>query len=256
MAQDNRPVVGVYAEIDALLDTRLATLHQILPELVPHVLEHGYLTRVEDQFTNISRADFEFFYKNRDVNTLREALPTKNVRMVKEMCLKLLMQSTSTPYNSGTKLYINIYPYKLSDVDIYYFLQQFGKYLNDLVPVEIVNMAPHEVTPLFCKKYLGALFIYNCSTWLDTHSKNDAFKMNQIPDIVLYIPSIFFGDLPTKEQEDSFRTLGMDAFRAFEVSASPIITVSTLNTDMFCADLDEVRKSINDNKHLVTSQPE
>ena len=67
---------GLYIDIDALLDTRLATLYLVHPELTLHAIASPYEEREEDAFPHVPRELFAKLYAARDVETLQNATTT------------------------------------------------------------------------------------------------------------------------------------------------------------------------------------
>ncbi len=241
-SDDNRPEVGVYCDIDTLLDTRLATLYEIHPDLVPKVLSEGYTDRHRDEFLPITDDQFSFLYQHRNADTLAHALPTMVVRMAKEMCLKLMKQAATSPHLSGTALTINIHPYKLTEDEVTFLIATFAKSMSGYIDVRVIDKSPEQLTPAYCNQNFGGMFMYDCSTWLDAHAKNESFKTNPMTGVTLFIPMIRFGPKPTQEQLNTLKQSPYNEFRLFEIQASPIITINCLNTAMFCLDLDELEK--------------
>lgn len=254
LSDDLRPEVGVYCEIDTLLDTRLATLYEVHPDLVPKVLSEKYIERHRDEFLPITDEQFSFLYENRNAETLAHALPTMAVRMAKEMCLKLMRDAASSPHLSGTALTINIYPYKLTEDEITYLIATFAKSMSGYIDVRVIDKSPEELTPAYCNQNFGGMFMYDCSKWLDAHAKNDSFRTNPMTGVTLFIPMIRFGPKATQEQLNLLKQSPYNEFRLFEIQASPIITINCLNTAMFCIDLEEFNKR--NNKTTEEKTPE
>lgn len=230
------PKVGVYTSLDVLFDTRLATLQEILPELVDKALSEGYLDRQFDEFPPITKEKFKFLYDHRNEETLLQAFPTLAVSNIREMCLKLVGQKIGSPYSSGAKLFVNIYPYKPSEEYITKLLDTIVKHMGGFVDVEFINKSEAQLTPQFCKAHFEAMFMYDASLWLDTHAKNQNFKTCKIPNIMLYIPCIYFGTKPDEQTLQQYKAINMSPFRKFEIECSPFIAVNVLDTQVFCID--------------------
>lgn len=231
-----RPKVGVYAPLDVLFDTRLATLQEVLPELVDKVLAEGYLDRQFDEFLPITKDKFKFLYDNRNEETLLQAFPTMAVSNIREMCLKLVGQKIGSPYSSGAKLFVNVYPYKPTEDYIAKLLDVIVRHMGGLVDVEFINKSEEQLTPQYCKMNFEAMFMYDASVWLDTHAKNQNFKACKIPNIMLYIPCIYFGTKPDEQTLQQYKAINMSPFRKFEIECSPFIAVNVLDTQVFCID--------------------
>jgi hypothetical protein len=69
------------------------------------------------------------------------------------------------------------------------------------------------------------------------------FKTCKIPEITLYIPSIYFGTPPSAAIIEEYKKKRISPFREFEISCSPYIGVNVIDTELFCIDVDLVLKS-------------
>lgn len=237
---------GVYVELDVLFDTRLGTLQQIHPELALKTLEGDYFTRSLDVFEHLPKDRFKFFYSNRDFDTLLNSYPTNAVNTIREMCLKLVGQKIGTPHNSGCKLSVNIAPYHITTEFAEKLINTLVKYTDGFVDVELINKTVNELTPSYCKNNFSALFMYDSSAWLDAHAKSGEFKTCKIPEVTLFIPSIYFGTTPTPEIIAEYKKKQMSPFREFEISCSPYISVNVIDTEVYCMDLALVNKALDD----------
>lgn len=228
--------LGVYVELDCLLDTRLATLYDIHPELVEKVLTEGYTTRTEDKFGLVTKETFTFFYEKRTKQILANALPTLCCRIVKEMCGKIEKQAKVSIEYGGAAIYVDTHPYKLTDAEAIFLIEKLVLFMGPTIDIQLIDYGPLELTPQFCKERLGAVIMYDCGKWLDTHTTNDNFRRCQIPDVSLYIPSIYFGRPPTESELQELSSININPFRAFEINSAGIINVNVIDTVAYCAD--------------------
>jgi hypothetical protein len=72
---------GIFVDIDALFDTRLAVLDDLDPLLAAYVLENGYFNREEDSFKYCDFEMFQKLYKARDNDILAKSVIT-NVKNI------------------------------------------------------------------------------------------------------------------------------------------------------------------------------
>ncbi len=242
MFESQRSKLGILVPLDCILDTRLGTLYSIHPDLVPKVLDNGYLTRDEDSFPLVNKEDFKSIYAKRDVRILQDSLPTKCFNFLSEMCQKLMRIASEHPHEFIPKIIINVYPYELTTEEVDTIIKMVALKTKKLVDVTAVYMSEKEITPQYCKANLCCMFLYDASEWLDTHAASGAFKLCQIPDITVYMPKIFHGDRPTPEKIAELDSIKLDVYRAWEISASPIITACFLITEVFSVDIDAVAK--------------
>lgn len=245
------PNHGIYVELDVLFDTRLGTLQQIHPDLAIKALEGDYFVRSLDAFPQMPRDKFKFFYNNRDFDTLRNSYPTNAVNTIREMCLKLVGQKIGTPHNSGCKISINIAPYHVTPEFAQKLIDTMVKYTDGYVDVELINKTIYELTPNFCKNHFSAMFMYDSGTWLDAHAKSGEFKICKIPEVTLIIPSIYFGIEPTKEIIDEYKKKQMSPFREFEISCSPYLSVSVVDSEIYCVDTELVNRALDEKEETT-----
>lgn len=242
VSDDFRKEVGVYADIDTLLDSRLATLFEILPELVEDSMSRGYLTRDRDEFRGISQEDFKYIYEARTAKTLAHSIPTVVCRMVKEMCVKLLSNSLVDHRIGKTALFVNVHPYQLSEDEIKVLIASLAELMNGYIDIQILDIPPEELTPQYCDEHFAAMFMYDTSRWLDAHSKTEAFFKHRMKGVTVYAPMIYFGPKPTDEQKNLQTQTKYSPFRALEIQAAPFMIINFIATEMFCADVEQLIK--------------
>lgn len=233
---------GIYVELDCLLDTRLATLFQIKNELVDIVLSQGYLQREEDVFFGVSKEAFKEIYDARDKSVLLEALPTKCVKFITNLAVELTKQTIDSPYHEGGKLYINTYPYDLNDEEAKNIIAVMAHKTAKMMDIVLICLPPEKVHPSYCAQNFAAMFMYDSGPWFDAHSKTQDLQKFKIPDISLFIPSIYFGRKPTEQEIVNALGKKMTGFEVWEISAKPFINATVVSTEIFSIDLDLVAK--------------
>jgi hypothetical protein len=73
----NQEANAIYSELDALQDTRIATIAKIDQDLASRALQNGYHTRQCDEFDGVDSEHFKRLYQSRDVETLKLSAPTE-----------------------------------------------------------------------------------------------------------------------------------------------------------------------------------
>lgn len=247
----NKSDFGIYASIDTLFDTRIGTLYQVLPELVDKVLDDGYYDRDRDEFLPITYQRFKFLYDNRDDETLEISPKTFIKDMITDLAFKQLRLKIGTPHVGGVKVTINVYPYNPSPEFTKNLLDSFVKATDGYINVEIVSLTDEQLTPQYCKHNFMAMFMYDCSNWLDIHSKSEAFKKCKIPNVTLLIPSIYFGNPLTEEIKKEYMEKQVSPFREFEIACSPFICVNVVDTDRFCPSIKLDSKNVEEKKETA-----
>jgi hypothetical protein len=82
------------------------------------------------------------------------------------------------------------------------------EYTDGFVDIEIISKSLEHLTPGYCKNTFAAMLMYDSSNWLDTHAKSGEFKTCKIPEITLYIPSIYFGTPPSATIIEEYKKIG------------------------------------------------
>lgn len=230
-------IQGIYVDLDALLDTRIATLHLVHPSLVKEALDNGYFTRKQDAFKSLDKKSFKELYDTRDSEILQNAIYTKILLLIQDMVDKSVEQALTTPHVTKVILYINTHPYKLSDSEESAIVDAMVHYTKSMADVHIFNMSEKELTPEFCLDNLSVIIKYNYAEWFDYHCKTEGVKKYPLTELTLIVPELFFNRLPTEMEIRENEKNNIDPFRAVEIFLSPLITVKTMPIEMFCLDI-------------------
>lgn len=96
MADYKEVVFGI--ELDALFDTRMATLSRMGIENVEQAIVSGYYQREFDVFEGIDMDVYSDLYRQRDHNTLKEAMITPMVEFVNIFVRQTIQAFISSPF--------------------------------------------------------------------------------------------------------------------------------------------------------------
>lgn len=243
-------VAGVLVDVDCLLDTRLGTVAKLSPELARKLVSSDeYFTREEDRFEGVGDILYKNAYLNRDKQTLTNSVMTAMVTgWLRALLSQLKDQALTQPNHDSIRVDVNLHPYQFSDVEREELVRVL-KYRFDgpkadpafshLLSVEIIDRAPEQLEPSFCKSNYGAMVMYDPWTWMNLHA--EAFKTVRLPEVLLYAPRIYFHRKPTAEElrefEMQFRmesgTKPPDQFTWMEMRASPIVGVTLVDPAYF-----------------------
>lgn len=237
MDTNEEKIQGIYVDIDALLDTRIATLHLVHPSLVKEAFDNGYFTRKQDAFKSLDKKSFKELYETRDSDILENAIYTKILLLIQDMVDKSVEQALTTPHVTKVILYINTHPYKLSEQEEASIVEAMAHYTKGLADIHIFNMTEKELTPEFCLNNLSVLIKYDYAEWFDYHCKTEGVKKFPLTELTLIVPELFFNRLPTEQEIRENEKNKIDPFRAVEIFFSPLITIKTMPIEMFCLDL-------------------
>lgn len=226
----------VYVELDALLDTRLATVAKISQEAAVTLLnDDRYYFRKIDDYSAICGVTLEAFrhaYERRNAELLFTSILTEIPSMMTELIAKLEQVSTDTPFMEGVSIEINIYPYQLEEVDRDGIVTAMMAYVGHLVPIKTVNIPLQQLTPGFVKNRYSGLIMYNLRDWLQHHV--EAFKTVQMPRVTVLAPALAWDRLPEPDQfRDEGLRKGIDPFELMELAFVEMFALNLLEARYF-----------------------
>ncbi len=159
---------NIYIELDCIMDTRLSLLDAINEETaISEVSEGKYHSRYFDEFGNIPISLFKELYKIRNKAILKLALPTPIFEIVNMISVRYISDRGN---QFAPTLYVNSYPYELSDSEKENILNYITPMFQSCV-VEIVNMNPvTEVTPKWVDLNVDSVIMYEGCEWIEYHN--------------------------------------------------------------------------------------
>ena len=186
--------------IDAVLDTRLATIEKIDEAAALKLLENGYRTRCIDDFDTltggvISNSVFHEQYNARDIETLKLARVTGIAPLLNQLAHGLEVQGIQDPNICEIVVHLNCWPYELPQSVIDAFIVSVGAYTSLSTRVEVVNIPFEELTPKLLKEDYAAVFMYDFNRWQNYFVKQ--IVENKMPDVTIIAPMLFHTRVPT-----------------------------------------------------------
>lgn len=188
MSQEN-DFIGIYTDLDTLLDTRMATLFRMDPSKIEGVLPM-YFDRLSDEFPGYDTDAFKAAYAARDNATLKHAMLTEGIDILNYFAAKTLHARVGTPFKRQPKITVNTYPYTLSADVIDTIVKALVVHTENKSDIEVVNMTPSEVSPVFIQRTYALMAMYDYGPWLDLHTDNGNFSRTQLPSITLFVPAL------------------------------------------------------------------
>lgn len=227
---------GVYIDLDALLDTRLGTIiDNFGQDKAISILSNGYFTRKSNTFEGITLTEFENLYALRTKKVLLNSMVTKVMRLLVDLVATMNKQAITSPLHSGPKVYINIYPYKLNELEVNTILKCVVLSCNKACDVVMINTAPENLTPQYCKNTFAVMFKYDYSEWFEKQAAN--FDKARCPGLTCFVPAMYFVREPTKEELEKFVKEDMHPLSAIEMASSVFIDLKLYETEYFCANI-------------------
>lgn len=232
----------IYVDIDALFDTRAATLNKFGIESAKKAIASNYYDRIYDEFEGIETTAYIEAYQRRDILTLKDAMVTPVARMIYLFAKQTLEALVSSPYRRQPKVFLNIYPYRLEEQTIRYMVAGLRAITKNTIDVEVGYLTLEEITPRYVKQNYAVMVMYAYWDWLETHSQNQNLTQTQCPQVTLIGPRL------VKSKEAAQKLSGQDAFTAIETYTGLFIKLQLYPVNVFCVDLNRLK----DVKHTDT----
>jgi hypothetical protein len=195
-------------------------------DVLLHAFDKKYHDRISDHIPGIDYDVFKSKYDQRNKLTLKNAMVTPMIVMLKEFCQRTIENSLSSPFAYTPKVILNVYPYQLEPDEIKLLADLISIRTAGLPDVEVINSKPEEVTPLYAKNHLSVMAMYRYDEWLDLHCASGAFERHIAPEVTLFGPRLYF-----KKPEGGAPEV--DPFQDMEQLASPLVNLHLLPVSRF-----------------------
>ena len=229
----------LYIDLDSLYDTRLAILEAVDPAYASYMMTHGYFNRVVDKFEFIDDATYSLIWRTRSMNILKNAITTPMVKFIGRFLLDSIERRESSPFDADIKIYLNIWPYKMTKQQAEQLAQPVLNIIKDQeVELNIINMKPSDITVKWCREHLAVMVMYDWGIWIDANFENGnkGFLENTIPDICVIVPELY-NYRWTQKQEDTYKRKYGNLFRVAEEAARFMMDLTMFPISDFCADI-------------------
>lgn len=189
-------VSKVYAELDAILDTRLAVV-SYLNEIEGEALSKNklYFKRVNNDLsglTSLSVEEFEAAYKSRDYDKVSPHW--KATGILKQITKDFLVsKGDSANYKEDglVKLTVNLYPYTIDDTSKDLMMAAL-KRITKADDIEFVSLMVELVTPNYLRNNCNTAVIYEYDVWINTHYKE--LGDSPMPSTTMIHPYVMVGE--------------------------------------------------------------
>lgn len=226
--------VKILMDLDAILDTRIATVARIDEDLATKLLVGDYHKRRSDFLTGVNKEEFDLAYSKRDRTTLNMSQCTNMLIVLKDMLLSLLSTGLATPYITYVTVDVNFYPYDLKDDEIDLILKAISSWIPKLASLHGVNLSEDKITPDFIKNNYDVIIKYHYDTWLEINTKG--FEKTLVPEVDLYVPAISFTtDLTDEVLRDIYEETGKHPMDMLKFGLAPFINLQPLDVSAFSA---------------------
>lgn len=193
--KDKRKTHGFYLSLDDLFDTRLATLERMDEEKANGLLTTGYYKRHRDDFPGFDVNDFRRYYKERDKVTLAISRLTSLALHLSSLIGGYIVDNAAENRYAGYEIFLNIYPYQLTEEEINEFVLCLKVITGNIAPVRVLNARPEEITPEWLDDNIVYFYCYDWNHWMSLHSKE--CLQRRLDGVMMISPAI----LPTSLAE-------------------------------------------------------
>jgi hypothetical protein len=219
---------GVYVELDCLFDTRLSLMYDIDKNIMRDMIStNKYHTRIMDQFGYLSVRLFRTIYNYRNANTLDNPLGTLVNDVIRDYCVEATITAKSYEEYNKINVYVNIYPYNLTEEDIELLRMGISNSIEIPVNVEILYKPYTEINPEFIKNNIGMMIMYDGLLWVEHFTSNGELIKNSLPDVVLMTPMLLHRNLLIKKADLT------TFFNDVEKSVAMLIQLAYVPADIF-----------------------
>ena len=222
---------AILVDIDAILDTRLAVIGTLYPELVEDVAKSSkYRLRRSDKMSlvdaRIDDSAFALAYQRRDKELLKTSKLTMIVSEFKHVAATYLQTAIeNNPIMRDCFLVFNIYPYDLN-IDEIEVLAEVFKRQSGIPQIDcgFINKSPADLTPSYLKEIdVKAWLLYDYSEWMQNqygdHILEESGKqVTGVPEIAIYTAKLLGNEAEEKQLMDELlEEVSIDTFEAIRI---------------------------------------
>lgn len=227
---------GLLVDLDSLFDTRLAILDLLDPLLAAHALKNGYLDREDNNFEFCPLALFNELYAKRDNEVLGRSMMTQVKTIVIDFIKDANTRYKSTKTQAYPSVYINVWPYKISEDAAGELLQPFHKAVGGKVHIHLINMPPKDITPEVCKERFSHMIMYDFMEWLMLMGATGALQRNPMNEVTLIAPRLYPSGKPADDENQSRNEV--EPYACAELFFAPYVKLELYIAKLFSASLD------------------
>lgn len=213
----------VYIELDALIDTRLP----VLENLVEKVDLDKYLTRDRDPYTeDIDKDAFQKAYSARDRFLINDPYPTPIHTIVKTLILEKTIDSKEVDKQDSVDIIVNLHPFKFSLMEVPYLERGISVLFHKEYNVKCIYKIPD-------KEILDYDIIvkYDGHAFINQKEIGDELLDRHRPHHMLVMPALMEGD-KKPDIDDS-----ADLFMLTAELYAPLIDARFIHPEYFSIDV-------------------
>lgn len=247
---------SVFVDLDSIMDTRLALLYYHFPDKIDTILSI-YPYRLSDDYPGVvDYTTFSDLYKKRNKEILLLSVITPIVYLLKDFIEKAIENLTQSIQPAPPKIFLNIYPYKLSEEEVAIIVNALLSSVGKKVDIEVVNMSNKEITPAFLNANVNIYFKYDYYLWLDEVTEVNKEWKSKCPEVKFICPGILPIEAKNIKKAFTMDGLPINPFKHFKLGLSNIFDIEFIKLSYYCIiDMDsasdpEAAASESDESHL------
>lgn len=195
---------AIYVELDALLDTRIATIAILDPEMAKDaIMSPKYHNRQRDKFSEVCGIDDELYqkaYNERSSETLKHATLSHFSIIMMNIVRELEKQADNIPNPESFHVDLNVWPYELADQERIHIELAVQRFCGIQTTIRSINVPYSELTPKIIKDNYPIVMMYNFNDWLSIHPS--VFGQYKIPQNTFYVPRIHYNEPIPEDDRD------------------------------------------------------
>jgi len=159
--------LNMMIDLDSIYDTRLTTLLTDFGTVAWSFDETFYNKRDRNSFGLVNEKIFKYAYSKRNIDTLLASQKTQVFRKIKDDILLFndsLSEEQTVLKDADITFHLNIWPYKLDDEDIEYFVLDFAKNFSAFHNIRIIDEAIPDLDEM--KDKIQYYYKYNGTEYL------------------------------------------------------------------------------------------
>lgn len=259
MVEENQSSLGIYIDLDSILDTRMGTLMVIDSDKAKELItSDSYYTRETEEFDGFDKAIFDRVYQSHDKRILENSTLSNMVFVLRDAVKDMFASLLEHPTYKDLTVYVNTYPYKLNQKEILDIQAAIHHYTDELANIKMIYKTLAEVDCLWVYKHVSHLFIYHYSDWLNLRAKELAHK--GLPFTSLYSPRIYFERKPTEDEIklicQELETNDFNHFDFLRDMAVSLIQINFMPIDHYCVVNDYYERHVASDDATVSEDSE
>lgn len=186
--------MNILISLDEILDTRLGVLNTMNVKFPKIMLANNWHDRIGDreilELCDVSNDEYNRAYGLRTKEELKHSVVTNLVSYIaKELASDIINFPELEEMDSNPGLFLNTYPYVLTEDEISTFAFFIRKLMPFIHDVTLVNISPKHVTPRYIHdKKIYYFFNYDGVKWLNIHS--DELLEFPLTRLKFYMPAL------------------------------------------------------------------